>query len=195
MSFSDRRRGDVRPGRRVGQRQDDDRALHAAADRADVGRGAVPRRGRARVSRATRMRAARAATCRSCFRIRIRRSTRACACGRSSRSRWSSTGSATRRARARVDRAVRLVGLDPAHARPVSARVQRRPAPAHRPRARARAEPVVPHRGRAGVGARRVGPGAGRQPADGSAAAARSSPTCSSRTICGWSSTSAAASR
>ena len=55
----DRRGRDVRARRRVGQRQDHDRPLHPAADRADVGRGA---RSRARTcSRfvATRMRAAR----------------------------------------------------------------------------------------------------------------------------------------
>ena len=40
---------DVRAGRRIGQRQDDDRPLHAAAGRADVGRGAVSRRERAGV--------------------------------------------------------------------------------------------------------------------------------------------------
>ena len=42
-----RGRRDVRAGRRIGQRQDDDRPLHAAADRADVRRGALPRRERA----------------------------------------------------------------------------------------------------------------------------------------------------
>ena len=74
----DRRGRDVRPRRRVGQRQDDDRPLHPAADRADVGRGAVHGRGRAGVlARAAARR--RAATCRSSFRIRTRRSTRACA--------------------------------------------------------------------------------------------------------------------
>ena len=46
---------------------------------------------------------------------------------------------------------------------------------------------------RAGLGARRLGAGAGREPADGPAAAVRRSPICSSRTICGSSSTSAAA--
>ena len=74
----DRRRGNVRPGRRIGQRQDDDRPLHPAADRADVGRGAVQGRGRARRSRA-RACGRRGATCRSSFRIRTRRSIRACA--------------------------------------------------------------------------------------------------------------------
>ena len=57
VSFAIERGRDVRPGRRIGQRQDDDRPLHPAADRADVRRGAVPRRGRARRSRARRMRA------------------------------------------------------------------------------------------------------------------------------------------
>ena len=41
-------------------------------------------------------------------------------------------------------------------ARPLSARVQRWPAPAHRTRARAGAQPEVDRRGRTGVGARRV---------------------------------------
>ena len=60
--------------------------------------------------------ARRGGTCRSCFRIRIRRSTRACGHGTSSKSRSSSTGSAIgRRGAQRVDELFRLVGLDPAH--------------------------------------------------------------------------------
>ena len=116
----------------------------------------------------------RGARCRSCFRIRTRRSTRACASARSSRSRSiiHRLGPA-RRARRRASRELfRLVGLDPAHLDRVSAPVQRRPAAAHRPGPRARAQPVVRHPRRAGLGARRLRAGAGRQPADGSAAAA-----------------------
>ena len=45
----DREGRDVRAGRRVGQRQDDDGPLHSPADRTDVRRGAVCRRGRARL--------------------------------------------------------------------------------------------------------------------------------------------------
>ena len=73
--------------------------------------------------------------------------------------------------------------------------VLRRPAPAHRHRPRARARAEADHRRRAGLRARRLDPGAGHQPADGPAARARALPTCSSRTISRWSSTSATASR
>ena len=111
----DRGRRDVRPGRRIGQRQDDDRTLPAPPRRADVGRGAVPRRGRARVLRAAGC-ARRGATCRSSSRIRTRRSIRACGRGRSSRSRSSSTGWATAPSAAtRVAELFSLVGLDPSH--------------------------------------------------------------------------------
>ena len=58
----------------------------------------------------------RAATCRSSSRIRIRRSTRACASATSSKSRWSFTSSARRpSARARVAELFQLVGLEPSH--------------------------------------------------------------------------------
>ena len=82
----DRAGGDVRPRRRVRKRQDDDRALHPAADRADVRRGGVQGRERAGASIASGC-AGRGAICRSSFRIRIHRSTRACGPERSSRSR------------------------------------------------------------------------------------------------------------
>ena len=84
--FSIERGRDVRPGRRIGQRKDDDRPVHPAADRADVGRGGVQGRGRAALL-AERGCGRRAATCRSSSRIRIRRSTRGCASATSSRSR------------------------------------------------------------------------------------------------------------
>ena len=110
-----RRRRDVRAGRRVGQRQDDDRPLPAAADRADVRRGAVPRRGRARASRRARLREARR-DMQIVFqdpysslnpRMRARRDRRGAA-----RSSTSSATAAERRAR--VAELFGLVGLDPA---------------------------------------------------------------------------------
>ena len=58
------------------------------------------------------------------------------------------------------------VGLAPGSARPLSARVLRRPAPAPRHRAGARAGAEADRLRRAGVGARRLGAGAGHQPAD-----------------------------
>ena len=48
VTFDDRAGRDVRPGRRIRLRQDDDRPLRAAADRADVGRDPVQGHGRAR---------------------------------------------------------------------------------------------------------------------------------------------------
>ena len=81
-----RRRRDVRARRRVGQRQEHDRALHPAADRADVGE--VTFRGENVLGFSSTRCGARGATCRSSFRIRIRRSTRGCAARPSSRSRW-----------------------------------------------------------------------------------------------------------
>ena len=64
----DRAGRDVRPGRRIRQRQDDDGAVHAAADRADVRRGRCSRARRARRCRAASC-ARRGGTCRSSFRI------------------------------------------------------------------------------------------------------------------------------
>ena len=80
-----------------------------------VGRGAVPRRERARLlERADARGAPRHAD--GLPGSRTRRSTRACARSRSSRSRWSSTASARRRNGAtRVAELFGLVGLDPAH--------------------------------------------------------------------------------
>ena len=92
--------------------------------------------------------ARRGATCRSSFRIRTRRSIRACALGRSSRSRSiiHKLGDRSAERQARVAELFELVGLDPAHLDALPARVQRRPAPAHRPGAGARAQSVVHHR-------------------------------------------------
>ena len=67
-----RRGRDVRAGRRVGQRQEHHRPLHAAADRADSGE--VRFRGEDVLALLDRADAgARGATCRWCFRIRTRR--------------------------------------------------------------------------------------------------------------------------
>ena len=87
-----------------------------------------------------------------------------------------------------------MVGLAPAHARALSARVLRRAAPAHRHRARARGRAAAHRLRRAGVRARRLDPGAGHQPAARPAAAASACRTSSSRTISRWSSTSRRAS-
>ena len=164
---------DLRPGRRIRQRQEHDRPLHAAAHRADVGRDALPRRERARL-RSRRGCARRGATCRWSFRIRTRRSTRACAPATSSRSRSIiHRHRHARRAARRGGRAVPAGRPRSGAPRALSARVQRRPAPAHRPGARARAQPVVHHRRRAGLRARRVDSGAGDQPAARPAGAAQ----------------------
>ena len=149
-----RGRGNVRTGRRIRQRQDHDRPLHVAPDRADLRCGAC-------------------SAAKTCSRSRVR------GCGaaprhadglpgsvfvaqpaharaQSSRSRSSSTGSGN--ARARRDRVAELFpGWTRAGApRALPARVQRRAAAAHRPRASAGLEPVVPHPRRTRVRARRL---------------------------------------
>ena len=195
VSFSDRRRRDVRPGRRIGQRQDDDRPLHAAADRADVRRGALPRRGRARRSRG--------ADCAQARRdMQIVFQDPYSSLNPRMRARQiveepliiHRLGDAGRAPGARR-RAVRAGRPRSGASRALSARVQRRPAAAHRPGARARAQPVVRDPRRAGLGARRVGAGAGRQPADGSAAAAEADLSVHRARSAAGASTSAAASR
>ena len=129
----DRGRRDVRPGRRIRQRQDDDGPVHAAADRADVGRGALQGPGRAGVSRRASMRQARRRHAdRLPGSVLVAQPADAGA-ATSSKSRSSSIASARASERhARVRELFELVGLDPARHRRVSARVQRRPAPAHR---------------------------------------------------------------
>ena len=116
-----------------------------------------------------------AAACRWCSRTRSRASIRACACATSwpSRSAISASPSPSADLDARVAGLLDLVRLPRDAARPLAARVLRRPAPAHRhcPRARRRARPD--HLRRGGLRARRLGQGADRQPAAGPAAGAR----------------------
>ncbi len=165
----DRRGGDVRAGRRVGQRQEHDRALHPAADRADLRRGHASAARTCWRSRGARMRLARRdmqivfqdpySSLNPRMRVGdiveepliIHRLGHA------------------RRSGARASRELfELVGLEAAHLHALSARVQRRPAPAHRHRPGAGVESGADHRRRSGLGARRLDSGAGR------AAAARS---------------------
>ena len=87
------------------------------------------------------------------------------------------------------------VGLARRGARPLPARILRRPAPAHRHRPRSGAQPEPDHLRRAGLGARRLGAGAGDQPAWATCRTNSASPTSSSPTISRSSSTSATASR
>ena len=111
-----RRGRDVRARRRIRQRQDDDRPLHAAADRADVRRGPVPRRRTCSRSRrrAPARRAARHAD-RLSGSVFVAQPADARAADRRGAAR-SSTGWATApSARARVAELFELVGLDPAH--------------------------------------------------------------------------------
>ena len=101
-------------------------------------------------------------------------SIRACACATSSPSRSAISASPATQpiSTPRSARCSTRCGCR-ASARPLAARILRRPAPAHRhrPRARGRARPDRLRRG--GVGARRLGQGADRQPAAGPAAGAR----------------------
>ena len=171
VTFSIEERRDVRPGGGIRERQDDDRPVHAPADRADLGQVRFKGEDVCEFSRP------------------------ACAQARRDmqivfQDPYSSLNPRMRvgaiveeplvihRVGSKASAATRVAELFDARrpgsraALALSAPVQRRPAAAHRPRPRARAQPVLHHRGRARVGAGRVGAGAGRQPADGSAAAA-----------------------
>ena len=132
----DRRGRDVRAGRRIGQRQEHDRPLHAAAGRADVRRGPVPRRRRAGVlERAAARGAARHAD----------GLPGPVLVAQSADARVHDRRRAAGHPRDRLeDRAARARGGAVPAGRPrsgaprsLSARVQRRPAAAHRPGARA----------------------------------------------------------
>ena len=93
---------------------------------------------------------------------------------RSSARGWRCTASAPTAAERRelIDAALEEVGLDPATARPLPARVLRRPAPAHRHRPRDGAEAALRRARRADLGARHVGAGPDRRPAARAAGAA-----------------------
>ena len=80
------------------------------------------------------------------------------------------------RSPSRVAELLGLVRLPRRCGRPLSARIQRRPAPAHRHRARPGGGARLPDRGRARLGPRRLGAGADHQPAARAAAAAASHP-------------------
>ena len=164
---------DARPRRRVRLRQVDARPAAAAAARADGGRDRASTASTSSALAPARAAARCAATCRSSSRTRTRRSNpRMTRRRHRRRGPARSTASATRRrARATASRELlERVGLGREAARPLPARVLRRPAPAHRHRARARAAAGVHRRRRAGLGARRVDPGADPEPAAGAAA-------------------------
>ena len=137
----DRRRRDVRPGRRVGQRQEHDRPLHPAADRADVGRGAVPRRERAGFSRDAHAAGAARHADRLPGSVLVAQPAHARRRHRRGAARsFTSSASQRRAARAR-GASCSSWSASSRPPRPLSARVQRRPAAAHRHRPRARAQP------------------------------------------------------
>ena len=139
----------------------------------DITRGTLEFEGRDITSLASAQLRPCAAGCRWCSRTPTPRSTRAGASATSSPSRCACMArQSAPRSRPRLRELMRLVELLPDHARPLPARVLRRPAPAHRHRPGAGAGAAADRRRRAGLGARRLDPGADHQPA---------SPTCSER--------------
>ncbi len=156
-------RRDARPRRRVGLRQEHDRARHRPAVQADRRPHRVRRDGhldRRREAAAAApqpvpddlpgpVRVAQPADDRRQHRRRAARRPQRRDEGRAARA----------RPRAAVDR-----GPQPGLRHPLSARVLGRPAAAHRRRAGARARPRPDRRRRADLRARRVDPGAGHQP-------------------------------
>ena len=158
------RRGDARPGRRVGVRQ-----VHAGP----VPGPAVPAHQRHRSSSRARTSprcpgascARCGARCRWSSRTRTRRSTRASASARSSPTRCASTSGATGIGQAPGAGAARAGRAVTGALQPLPARVLRRPAAADRGGPGACAAPAADHRRRAGLRPRRLDPGAGRQPA------------------------------
>ena len=160
----DRRGRDLRAGRRIGQRQEHDRPLHAAARRSDLRRSAVSRRKRADVlerphaGRPPRHADGLSGSVLVAQPADARLHHRRRAAGHSQDRVESRTARTSRRA-------VSTGRPRPLTSRSLSARVQRRPASTHRSGAGARPQSVVHHRRRAGVGAGRLDSGAGHQPA------------------------------
>ena len=169
----DRRGRDVRPGRRIGQRQEHHRTLHAAPDRAHGRRGALTRR---ETCWPTRRRAHAGGAPPHADdlpgSVLVAQSADAGARHRRRAAHHPQARLARASGGARVAELFRLVGPRPGAPRSLSARVQRAASgSASAWRARWRSKPDVHHRRRAGVGARRLDSGAGREPADGPAAA------------------------
>src|SRR6266566_1521434 len=163
---------DPRPGRRVGLGEVDARASHAAPHRAHLGGGDVRR---ALAPGARGARAARAPP-RDADHLpgplRLARSAHARREHRRRRARdpWPRSTRATPGA---GERAARAGGPAARGRAPLSARVQRRPAPAHRHRAGPRRRPPLRGGRRGRLGPRRLDPGADPEPAAGSAPAPR----------------------
>ena len=156
------RRRVPRPGRRVGQRQDDDRALHRRPAQPGVGFDRALRRAYGRYGPPD-ARPSSVGGCSTCSRTRTSRSTRGAASPTSWRDPVSCcVGSADACRRDEVARAARAGPATGPHRRPPPAPAVRRRAAARRPRAGAGGRPRRPDLRRDHVSARRVG--AGRRP-------------------------------